>query len=126
MLRSYSIIQHIFERFHTPGSSSLEYLRVGVRPDRGVRVVIDRFVKDGTSFAPIVRVTETAPGSKVPVVVNRNGQEKTFDITLGSMPANKVAKANGANGSERNEALAGVDVTDLDQNIRSEAPSSLR
>ena len=65
-------------------------------------------------------VAETAPGSKVPVVVNRNGQDKTFDVTLGSVPGNKVAEANGTNGSGRKEALAGVDVTDLNQNIRSE------
>jgi serine protease Do len=29
-----------------------------------------------------LRVAETAPGSKVPVVVDRNGQDKTFDVTL--------------------------------------------
>src|SRR6201987_2306359 len=30
-----------------------------------------------------LRVAETAPGSKVPLVVNRNGEDKTFDVTLG-------------------------------------------
>jgi serine protease Do len=67
-----------------------------------------------------LRVAETTPGSKVPVVVDRNGQDKTFDVTLGTMPGNKVAEANGTNGSARKEALAGVDVTDLNQNVRSE------
>jgi len=65
-------------------------------------------------------VADKVPGSKVPVVVSRNGEDKTFDVTLGNAPANKVAKANGRNGSERKEALAGVGVTDLDQNTRSE------
>ncbi len=65
-------------------------------------------------------VAETAPGSKVPVVVSRNGENKAFDVTLGNAPGNKVAKANGTKGSERKEALAGVGVTDLDQNTRSE------
>jgi serine protease Do len=68
-----------------------------------------------------LRVAETAPGSKVPVVVDRNGEDKTFDVTLGSAPESKIAKANETNnGSEQKEALAGVGVTDLDQNTRSE------
>jgi serine protease Do len=53
--------------------------------------------------------------------VDRNGQDKTFDVTLGGAPESKIAKTNEAdNGSERKEALAGVGVTDLDQNTRSE------
>ena len=67
-----------------------------------------------------LRVAETAPGSKVPVVINRNGQDKTFDVTLGNMPENKIAMANESNGVGRKETLAGVGVTDLDQNTRSE------
>ncbi|MBV9298283.1 MAG: DegQ family serine endoprotease [Verrucomicrobia bacterium] len=68
-----------------------------------------------------LRVAETAPGSKVPVVVNRNGQDETFDVTLGSAPESKIAGANGTNnGGDQKEALAGVGVIDLDQNTRSE------
>ena len=67
-----------------------------------------------------LRVAETAPGSKVPVVINRNGEDKTFDVTLGNMSENKIAMANESNGIGRKEALAGVGVTDLDQNTRSE------
>ena len=65
-----------------------------------------------------LRVAEAAPGSKVPVVVNRNGEDKTFDVTLGSVAENNVAKTNENNGSARKEALAGVGVTDLDQSSR--------
>jgi hypothetical protein len=67
-----------------------------------------------------LRVAETAPGSKAPVIVSRNGEDKTFDVTVGTAPENKVAKANETNGTGRKEALAGVGVTDLDQNTRSE------
>jgi serine protease Do len=67
-----------------------------------------------------LRVAETAPDSKVPVIVNRNGEDKTFAVTLGNAPENKVAKGNETNGTGRKEALAGVGVTDLDQNTRSE------
>ena len=31
-----------------------------------------------------LRVAETAPGSKAPVIVSRNGEDKTFDVTLGN------------------------------------------
>jgi serine protease Do len=53
-----------------------------------------------------LRVVETAPGSKVPVIVNRNGEDKTLDVTLGNAPENKVATANETNGTGRKEALA--------------------
>jgi hypothetical protein len=55
----------------------------------------------------------TAAGSKAPVVVSRNGEDQTFDVTVGNAPENKVAKANETNGTGRKEALAGVGVTDL-------------
>jgi serine protease Do len=67
-----------------------------------------------------LRVTETASGSQVHLVVNRIGESKTFDVTLGSVPENKAAKASESNGDARREALAGVAVTDLDQNTRAE------
>ena len=40
-----------------------------------------------------LRVAESAPGSTAQVSVSRNGESKTFDVTLGSTPDNKVAKA---------------------------------
>jgi S1-C subfamily serine protease len=54
-----------------------------------------------------LRVTETASGSQVHLVVNRIGESKTFDVTLGSVPENKAAKASESNGDARREALAG-------------------
>src|SRR5580693_5372459 len=67
-----------------------------------------------------LRVAESAPGSKVQLTVNRNGEAKTFDVTLGSLPENKVAKADDENGNTHKESLAGVGVADLDQNTRAE------
>jgi serine protease Do len=67
-----------------------------------------------------LRVAESAPGSTAQLGVSRNGENKTFDVTLGSMPNNKVAKADENRGAARREALAGVGVTDLDQSARAE------
>jgi len=67
-----------------------------------------------------LRVAESTPGSKVQVAVNRNGEAKTFDVTLGNLPENKVAKTDEQSGNTKTEALAGVGVADLDQNTRAE------
>src|SRR5580704_2430777 len=67
-----------------------------------------------------LRVAESAPGSKVQLGVNRNGESKTFDVTLTDLPDKQVAKADGNRGTARKEALAGVGVADLDQNTRAE------
>jgi serine protease Do len=67
-----------------------------------------------------LRVAESAPGSTAQLGVSRSGESKTFDVTLGGAPDNKVAKADGNRGDARKEALAGVGVGDLDQNTRAE------
>ncbi len=67
-----------------------------------------------------LRVAESAPGSTAQLGISRNGESKTFDVTLGSAPDNKVAKADGNRGAARKEALAGVGVADLDQKTRAE------
>jgi S1-C subfamily serine protease len=67
-----------------------------------------------------LRVAESAPGSTAQVSVSRNGESKTFDVTLGNMPNDKVAQAGENRGSAPREALAGVGVTDLDQSTRAE------
>jgi Do/DeqQ family serine protease len=74
-------------------------------------------VEDATQFK--IRVAETAPGSKVSLDVNRNGEAKNFDVTLRSLPDNQTAKTPEKNG-KREETLAGVGVADIDQSIRSE------
>jgi serine protease Do len=67
-----------------------------------------------------LRVAESTPGTQVQLSVNRNGESRTFDVTLGNLPEDKVAKANGNHSGARREALAGVGVADLDQNTRTE------
>ncbi|HEV3209901.1 MAG TPA: DegQ family serine endoprotease [Chthoniobacterales bacterium] len=74
-------------------------------------------VEDVAQFK--IHVAETAPGSKVPLVVNRNGEVKNFDVTLKSLPENRTAKAQ-EKSDKHEEALAGVGVADLDQSIRRE------
>src|ERR1700726_3730671 len=67
-----------------------------------------------------LRVAESAPGSKVQLGVNRNGENKTFEVTLGNLPENKVAQADEQSGNAKTDALSGVGVADLDQNTRAE------
>jgi serine protease Do len=67
-----------------------------------------------------LRVAESAPGSNIQIGVNRNGESKTFDVTLTNLPENKVAKTDDEGGNTKSEALAGVGVADLDQNTRAE------
>jgi serine protease Do len=74
-------------------------------------------VEDATQLK--IRVAETAPGSKVSLVANRNGDTKNFDLTLRSLPDDRTAKTPEKNG-KREEALAGVGVADIDQSIRSQ------
>jgi serine protease Do len=74
-------------------------------------------VQDVAQFK--IRVAETSPGSKVPLVVKRNGETKNFEVTLKSLPENRTAKAIEKSGKHE-EALAGVGVADLDQSIRRE------
>jgi serine protease Do len=83
--------------------------------------IIEQFdgkpVEDVAQFK--IRVAESAPGSKVSLTVNRNGETKNFDVTLRSLPENRTAMRS-EKSSKREEALAGVGVSDLDESIRRE------
>src|ERR1700733_9132483 len=65
-----------------------------------------------------LRVAQTSPGSKVQLAVNRNGESKTFEVTLGNLPDSKVAQADDHSGNSKTEALAGVGVVGIDENPR--------
>jgi serine protease Do len=84
--------------------------------------VIEQFdgkpVEDVSQFK--IRVAETAPGTRVSLAVNRNGERKNFDVTLRNSPDNRMAKATAKGNAKHEEALAGVGVADLDQSTRSE------
>ncbi len=67
-----------------------------------------------------LRVAETAPGTTAQLGVSRNGESKTFDVTLASALDKKMAAADANRGTARKEALVGVGVADLDQKTRAE------
>ncbi len=65
---------------------------------------------------------QTAPGTKVPVKVLRDGKEQTFTVKLGELPTEGLAKAGGRSGGVRRgtqaDALDGVIVENLDARYR--------
>ncbi len=84
-----------------------------------IRQFKDLPVTDASQFR--LQVAETAPGTKVPVQVIRNGETKTLEVTLKNAPNQKLASADrGDDNSASTDALVGVEVTDLDQSTRSQ------
>ena len=75
-----------------------------------------------------LRVAETPPGSKVSLVIDRSGEQKTMNLTVDKLPEESVAREQNPNSGTKHESLAGVGVTDLDQNLRAElkTPQNLR
>jgi serine protease Do len=68
-----------------------------------------------------LRVAETAPGTTVPVEVNRNGETKTLNVTLRELTKNESASASPQENNRSNkDALHGVAVADLDPQTRTE------
>jgi serine protease Do len=69
-----------------------------------------------------LQVAETGPGTSVPVVVMRNGDKKTVNVTLRGVPDKGVASANSQNNENgaAKDALGGVSVSNLNPEVRSE------
>jgi serine protease Do len=67
-------------------------------------------------------VAQTAPGTKAPVKVLRDGREQTLTVTLGELPPEGLAATGGRSGGLRRgpqaDALDGVVVEDLDARTR--------
>jgi serine protease Do len=61
-------------------------------------------------------VADTAPGKHATMKVWRNGAEQTLGVTVGNMPDQKVAKADGANPSA-NSGKLGLAVQQTDQGL---------
>ena len=60
-------------------------------------------------------VASTAPGSKVPVTIVRDGSKKNLDVTVKQLPgSDKLAQADSSS-TDDNGTLNGVEVADLDQ-----------
>ncbi len=65
--------------------------------------------------------SQTAPGTKVPIKIIRDGKEKTVEVTLAELPVNTMASAapdGKAAPAPREDALEGVEVGDLDSQAR--------
>jgi serine protease Do len=77
-------------------------------------------------------VAQTAPNSKVSLKLLRDGKERTLSASLGELPTEQIASAEGRprpGGRARElEGLAGVEVTDLDSRFRQqlEIPDEVR
>ena len=78
-----------------------------------------------------VTVSQLQPGTDAVVKIYRNGVPKTINVTLGELPG-EIAAANGADdnssgGSGKADALDGVTVADLDNDVRQQLhiPSTL-
>jgi serine protease Do len=62
-------------------------------------------------------VGATAPGTETPVKVIRDGKEKTLGLTLKELPGDLLAKKDAAPSADT-DALQGVAVMDVDNNVR--------
>jgi serine protease Do len=68
-----------------------------------------------------LRVAEAGPGTTISLEVKRNGEPKTFQVTLKELTQNQIASANPRNsGGPKQGALDGVAVADPDQQVRAE------
>jgi serine protease Do len=77
-------------------------------------------------------VSQTAPGKKVALRVVREGKEKSLTATLAEIPKEVLARSGqgqpGERGQSKADALDGVEVTDLDAQVRREGdvPGNVR
>ena len=100
--------------------------RAGIKSGDVIINFNDTAVEDSRQLK--LRVAETPPGSKVSLVIDRSGEQKTLNLTVEKLPEENAAREQSPSSGTKHESLAGVGVTDLDQNLRSElkAPQSLR
>jgi serine protease Do len=84
-------------------------------------------VSDGNQLR--LAASQTAPGVKCPVEVFRDGETKTYDVTLSELKSKEVAAGKAdADDKSRADTLNGVTVADLDAPTRDElrVPSSVK
>jgi serine protease Do len=113
-----------FDAQTTQGVLVTEVSEEGAAAEAGLRRgdIITEFagrkVEDGRSLR--LAVASKAPGSKVDLKVLRDGKERTFNVTLKSLPAEEEVA--GVPGGERESrdvgALRGVGIGDLDAAVR--------
>lgn len=73
-------------------------------------------------------VGATAPGTKTPIKVLRDGKSKSFELVLKELPNDQIAKNEKANPADDTDALQGVAVTDISPSLRQqfELPRDLK
>ncbi len=92
--------------------------KAGLKSGDVIREYDNHPVKDASQLK--LQVAETSPGTKANVVLVRDGENKSFDLTLGHFPNEKLASNDNATQGEHHDALNGVGVADLDRNVRGE------
>ncbi len=73
-------------------------------------------INDSTQLR--LEAAETAPGTRVPVKVLRNGETKTMEITLRALPGEQQVAQNDDNNNQDTGTLNGVTVQDVDPQMR--------
>jgi serine protease Do len=76
-----------------------------------------------------LQTAQIAPGTKVPVKINREGKEKELTVTLKEFPNDELASKSGkAKGTDNDDVLDGVTVGDLDASARQQfdIPSTVK
>jgi serine protease Do len=99
-----------------------EVTRNSPAADAGVREgdVITEFNGRGISSSQQLRLmaSQTAPGTKVPVKLLRDGKEMELNVKLGELPTEGIAKAGMKRSGAGDDVLDGVTVDDLDNRTR--------
>jgi serine protease Do len=61
-----------------------------------------------------LQVAQTAPNTKVPVKILRDGKQSTLEVTVKELPGSKEVAQNDSQEGDANDALNGVTVADVD------------
>lgn len=80
----------------------------GLRRGDIIRTYKGASVKDPTRLRSLV--TETTPGTRVPLTVLRDEEIQEFSVAIGEMPKDLTAMGGSSGGSQGNHALAGLTV----------------
>ena len=98
--------------------------KAGLKSGDVIRDYNGQAVKDATQLK--LQVAQTAPGTKIPISLVRDGETKTFDVTVRNQPGDaRLASANATDKADgHKEALAGVTVADLNRALRGQLNAS--